>query len=106
MILSTLKMRVSPKKNKEAIDTIRTLLGWTRAQPGCINMAFYQDTNDLDDMVLIEEWKDWNSLENHIRSDAYRNILELMELSSEQPEIKFSKISSTKGMEFIEKLRD
>jgi quinol monooxygenase YgiN len=105
MILASLKIKVSQEKHKDAFDTIRAILGWTCAQPGCISMAFYQDTNDLDCMVLLEEWRDWTSLENHIRSDSYRNILELMELSSEQPEIKFSKISNTKGMEVIEKLR-
>ena len=69
------------------------------------DMELYQDTNSPNIMMLFEEWKDWESLENHIRSDTYRSILELMELSSKQPEIKFSRISSTKGMEFIEKLR-
>ncbi len=68
-------------------------------------MAFYQDTNDVDSLVLIEEWTDWTSLEIHIRSDSYRHILELTKLSSEQPEIKFLEISSSKGVEFIEKLR-
>jgi quinol monooxygenase YgiN len=68
-------------------------------------MVFYQDTNTPDIMMLFEEWKDWDSLENHIRSDTYRSILELMELSSEQPEIKLSTVSRTKGMEVIEKLR-
>ena len=105
MIIASLKIKVPQKKQKDAIDTIRAILGWTRAQPGCISMAFCQDTNDHDFMVLLEEWKDWTSLENHVRSDSYRNILELMELTSEQPEIKFSKISNTKGMEFVEKLR-
>ena len=68
-------------------------------------MTLYQDTNDPDSMVLLEEWKDWESLERHIRSESYRNILELMELSSKQPEIQLNTISSIKGMEHIEKIR-
>ena len=59
MIFATLKIKVSQEKHQDAIDTIRAILGWTCAQPGCISMAFFQDTNDLDFMVLIEEWKDW-----------------------------------------------
>ena len=55
--------------------------------------------------MLLQEWEDWDSIETHIKSDAYRSVLELMELSSEQPEIKFNSISESKGMEFIEKLR-
>lgn len=105
MIAASLKINVPVEKYRDALQTVRSILGWTCAQPGCISMVFYQDTSAPEIMMLFEEWKDWESLENHIRSDTYRNILELMELSSEQPEVKFSKISSTKGMELIEKLR-
>ena len=105
MIIAKLKISVPPNKRRSAIETIRAIIGWTSAQAGCINIAFYQDTDNPDSMILLEEWEDWGSMEKHIRSDSYWNILELMELSSEQPEIKFSKVSSTKGMEFLEKLR-
>ena len=105
MIISFLKIQVSDDKKKDAIQTVRSILGWTCAQPGCISMTLYQDTNNPGTMMLLEEWEDWSSIENHIRSDSYRSILELMELSTKQPEIKFSNISNTKGMEVIEKLR-
>jgi quinol monooxygenase YgiN len=105
VVTSFLKINVPRERKKDAIQTVRSILGWTCAQPGCINMAFYQDTNNPGTMMLLEEWEDWGSIENHIRSDSYRSILELMELSSEQPEIKFSSISNTKGLEVIERLR-
>ncbi len=105
MIIASMKITVSHEKQQSVLQTIRTILGWTCAQPGCISMTFYQDTNDPESMALLEEWKDWASIENHIRSDSYRIILELMELSSEQPEIKFYSISETTGMEVIESLR-
>lgn len=105
MIIASLKIMVSHEKQESVLQTIRSILGWTRVQPGCISMTFYQDTNDPESMVLLEEWKDWDSIENHIRSDSYRSILEFMELSSEQPEIKFYSISETTGMEVVERLR-
>ncbi len=105
MITSFLKIKVPEKKRKVAIQTVRSILGWTSAQPGCISMAFYQDTNHPETMMLLEEWEDWSSIEIHIQSDSYHSILELMELSSKQPEIKFRSFSDTKGLELIEKLR-
>ena len=105
MITSFLKIQVPDDKKKDAIQTVRSILGWTCAQPGCISMAFYQDTNHPETMMLLEEWEDWSSIENHIRSDSYRSILELIELSSERPEIKFRSVSNTKGIEVIERLR-
>ena len=105
MITSILKMSVPHWKMKDAIQTVNSILGWTRAQPGCISMAFYEDTNQPGTMMVFEEWENWPSLEKHIQSDSYRSILELMELSSEQPEIKFCRVAETKGMEVIERLR-
>ena len=105
MITSFLKIKVPHGKMKIAIQTVHSLLGWTSVQPGCISMAFYEDTNQSGTMMIFEEWENWPSLEKHIQSDSYRSILELMELSSEQPEIKFYSVADTKGMEVIERLR-
>ena len=52
--------------------------------------------------MLFEEWEDSSGIENHVRSDSYRSILELIKLSSEQSEIKFCSVSNTKGQEVIE----
>ena len=105
MIISSLKIKVSQEKYKDALDTIRSILGMTCAQPGCISMVLYQDTNDIESIILLEEWENWKSLEKHIRSESYRNILEFMELSAEQPEFKLNTIAKTEGLEVIEKLR-
>lgn len=105
MVTSLLKITVAHQKKKAAIQTVRSLLGWTGAQPGCISIAFYQDTDSPGSLMLLEEWQDWRSIENHIRSDSYRSILELMELSSTPPEIKFCSVSDIQGMEVLERLR-
>jgi len=41
----------------------------------------------------------------HIRSDEYRNLLMVLEMALEQPEIRFDIISSSTGIETIEKAR-
>jgi len=105
MVTSFLKITVPPNKKIDAIQMVRSILGWIRAQPGCISMTLYEDTDHPDSMMLLEEWEDWSSIEHHIRSDSYRSILELIELSSEPPEIKFRSVSTTKGIELIERLR-
>ncbi len=44
-------------------------------------------------------------LDHHIKSDQYRIILSLMEISGEPPEIKLNTISKTEGLEAIEVVR-
>ena len=54
---------------------------------------------------FVQKWESQEALDEYIRSDAYRKILAVMELASEQPEIKFITASHKAGMELIEDLR-
>jgi quinol monooxygenase YgiN len=84
---------------------VRPILGPTRVKPGCISAACYQDPDDPDTLALIEEWETQSDLEAHIRSDEYRNILALMDLSTRFPEVKVKTVLKTEGLEFIEAVR-
>jgi hypothetical protein len=52
-----------------------------------------------------EVWRAEEDLDLHIRSDEYRNLLMVLEMALEQPEIRFDTISSSTGIETIEKIR-
>ena len=105
MLIVLLKITVSPDKRRNALKTVRPILGPTRVKPGCISIACYQEPDDPDTLVLIEEWETQDDLETHIRSSEYRNILALMDLSTKFPEVKVKTVSKTEGLEFIEAVR-
>ena len=104
MIIVTLRMRVPGERHKQFLDSARLIAGPTKVQPGCISCGFFQDLNDPDAILFIEEWVSREGLENHIKSDAYRIVLSLMDFCGEPPEIKFSTVSATEGMEAIESM--
>ena len=105
MIIVTLRIKVPGNRRKEFLDSARLIVGPTKVQPGCIGCNFYQDLDEPDAVLLVEEWESRENLEHHIKSDSYRIILSLMELSDEAPEIKFNTISKTEGLEAIEAVR-
>ena len=105
MIIATTKIKVSPEKHYDALKTVRAILGPTRVKPGCMGIVLYQDTDDLDTMILIERWDTRKDFEDHVRSDDYRNILALIDLSTESPVIQLNTISRTEGLEAIKRLR-
>lgn len=105
MIIVTLRIKVPDERRKDFLDSARLITGPTAVQFGCISCEFYQDLNDPDAVLYVEEWQSRKSLEQHIKSDPYRIILSLMELSAEAPEIKINTISKTEGLEAIEALR-
>jgi hypothetical protein len=50
----------------------------------------------------MEEWATQKDLERHISKDSQRRILALMDLLSEQPDVRFNTVTHTAGMDLIE----
>lgn len=105
MIIFSLRIIVSPAKSNEVLDTFRLLVGPTSVEAGCIRFSFYEDLSNKNTFLLMEEWESQEDLDRHIRSEDFRKILAVMDTASEQPEIKFVKVSNTAGMELIKELR-
>ncbi|TEU05224.1 MAG: hypothetical protein E3J22_05920 [Candidatus Aminicenantes bacterium] len=105
MIIVILRLSVPSEKRSDTVRAIRSIIGPTEAQLDCTLCRVYSQTENSDSLVLLEEWKSQEGLEQHIRSDDFRTILAVMDLAIEPPEIKFVTASNTAGMELIEELR-
>ena len=106
MIMSSLCIVVPSAKRNEVVRTLNSLLGPTRAQPGCISCHIYSEVDDQNALILLEEWNSQADVDRHLRSNHYKKVLAIMDMSNTQPEIKFNTISDTKGMEAIEAARE
>jgi quinol monooxygenase YgiN len=105
MVIGTLRIPLSPARRAEVIQILRSLQGPMSAQPGCAGCHIYEEEDPEPAVVLVERWESEEALEEHIRSEAYRRILGAVELSGSPPEVCFDFVSSSKGMELIERLR-
>ena len=105
MIIATLRVKVPADQRKIFLDSARSVTGRTSVQPGCISCKFYQDMDDPDSMLLVDEWSSREEYEHHIRSDTFRVILSLIDLSAEAPEIKLNTVSQIEGLKAIEAVR-
>lgn len=105
MVLCSLKIMTAPEQRQEVLSILRHTLGPTSVQPGCISCRLFIDVEDDSVIVLMEEWKSLSALQCHLRSEQYRDVLAAMECSIERPDIRFSTISETAGLELIETAR-
>jgi quinol monooxygenase YgiN len=55
--------------------------------------------------MIEETWETQEALDRHLRSAEYRNVLIVVEMAIEKPEIRFSEFSHSTGVETIEKAR-
>jgi len=105
MIQATIRMTIPPQKSGEVLKIIRSVVELCRYNPGCLSCHLYGDLQEKNVLMLEEVWRAEEDLDLHLRSDEYRNLLLVLEMALKQPEISFDTISSSTGIERIEKAR-
>ena len=86
------------------LETIRSMIGPTSAQPGCLHCDFFGSTQNDNKLILLEKWESHEYLEQHIKSDEFRKVLAAMDAACEPPTINFYEIESAAGLELVEKV--
>ncbi len=84
---------------------LRALLSPTRVEPGCLSCHLYEDVEQPDALTLVEEWATPADVDRRLRSDSYRQLLQLMESSQRPPEVLFRVITDTRGLEAVQQAR-
>ena len=105
MIHATIRMTIPEQKIAEAMEILRSFAEQTRFDPGCISCRIYHDIQEQSVIMIEELWKSQEALYRHLRSAEYRNVLLVVEMAHEEPEIRFSAFSHSTGIETIEKAR-
>src|SRR4030043_1857270 len=95
-------MIVQPERRSDLLETMQEMLEPSRVERGCLSYRLYEDVENRNAFVLLEEWATQKDIESHIRTDNQRRLLTLMDLLSEQPEFRFNTVSHTAGMDLIE----
>ena len=105
MFLATIRMSIPSKKVSEALRILRSMAEDCRVHSGCLGCHIYQDVQE-DNVFLFEEmWSNEDDMAQHLRSEKYRSVLLVLEMALKQPEIRFDTISSSAGIEAIERAR-
>jgi quinol monooxygenase YgiN len=105
MIVGTLRILPAPDRRAEILEVLQAIQGPVRAQPGCTACHIYEEQGPEPAVVLVERWESQAALEAHLRSETYRRILGAIELSGGPPEVCFDYVSSSEGMDLIERSR-
>lgn len=105
MVNARFRIVVYPERLAEVLKTVRPIVSRMSDQPGCLGVKMYQDVDNPNAVTLVEEWSSETDLKGHIASDDFKNILAMLDLSREPPEVQFDIPSGSAGMEYIEVVR-
>lgn len=105
MVFSTIRILPWPKQRSQVIEILRSVQDLTRPLLGCAG-CWLSEEDSLDNHVrYTEQWESKEALEEHVRSELYRRVLAAIELSRQNPEVKFYFTTETRGFDLIESLR-
>ncbi len=105
MVIFTLYLEVAPSDRLSVLETIHGIIGPTAVQKGCLSCGLYSNSQNDDELILLEKWKTQQDLERHVRSDDFRKLLTVMEAAKKKPEISFITVASKAGLDLAEKIR-
>jgi quinol monooxygenase YgiN len=105
MIQARFTIFAHPIHRDELVSSFRSLIESARLDSACIDCRVYADVADPNAITLLEEWATRSDMERRMRSAAYGQLMQLMELSSRPPETLFHAIAETNGLEAIERIR-
>jgi len=105
MRIFILRFEVPSEKRDDVVKALLSITRPSEAQIDCLSCRLYSEAAESNSLVLLGEWESDKSFERFIRSNDFRQILDLVEWAKSPPDIKFFKVTNTAGLELIEVLR-
>jgi quinol monooxygenase YgiN len=105
MEIAILQIKTLPGRRQDVFDALRFIVGQVEIKPDCLKCQIYRAVNDEASFLYIEQWKTKAALQSHIQSPLYKQLLFVMELAVESPEINFYHVSNEESIDMIERLR-
>jgi len=101
MIIEQMSVSAPPGKRKQLGSALSSLIGPTQVQPGCLSCRLFQNWQDLDELLVEASWETQEDLIRHLQSDAYKQMLLMIETSRMPPVLRFSSVQDVSGLELV-----
>ena len=74
MVQSTFKL--NPENKESVTDLMKEMVRLCRKEHGCISYEYYEGITDSCQVILLQEWKDADCLQEHYRTEHMADFLE------------------------------
>lgn len=107
MVRLTIDLSASPRAADRLVAALRAQIRSTRGVPGCVDCAVWTATEDVDESIVHyeERWSNEASMEARVRSDAFTQLLEVVEGAHVAPRVEFDFVAKRLGLEYVEAVR-
>ena len=96
MIVVVGKVRTDEARRDELVRISQDVARASREEEGCLGYRIFQDTEDPDAFVFVEEWADQAALDAHFRTPHIATFMGAMPGTlAAPPDVKFHTVAST-----------
>ena len=105
MIIEMLGVSVTEEKVRELGRAFASLVGPIQVEPGCLSCRLLQSWTNPEALQMETRWESHDALMRHLKSDLYKRLLLLMELSASPPMLEFLTVNELRGLDLVEEAR-
>ena len=105
MIHATIRMELPAGRVQEAMHILGPIAERTKAERGCVECQLHRDVHEDNILIFENRWADEEHLNRHLRSEEYRELLLVMEMANNPPEVRFDTVTHSSGFETVLKAR-
>jgi quinol monooxygenase YgiN len=98
----TIQWLVPVGKTRSMTQALHVLAGSTRAEPGCVSCSVSADIGTKGVIRYSEEWESEEALRSQFGTDRFKNIIALIDDSTEAPVVEFQLPGGNRGLEYVE----
>ena len=94
-----IKMKVLPVKRRELLQTLSSIVEQVRNESGCRRAVVFQNVEDDNELLVIEEWSTQKDADAHLDSDLFTVLKGAEELMCQPPEIVINAVDQSTEFE-------
>jgi quinol monooxygenase YgiN len=105
MIILTLKLKPPLHSLQGSLNTLETSRPSIEGTAGCLEFSVTVEVPSDGAIHIVERWESEADLHRHLRSEGFKRILDLMELSLENPDLHVFHVEECSGFDVVDQVR-
>jgi quinol monooxygenase YgiN len=99
MIVVVGRVSTDPAKRAQLIEVAQKVAAASREDAGCISYRVFEDTEQPNHFVFVEEWADEDALQQHFRTPHIAEFMQAIPGTIvAPPDVKFHQIATTRDL--------
>jgi quinol monooxygenase YgiN len=105
MIIELMHVSVPQEKKQEFTKALASFVRPIQGQPGCLGCRLLQVWPGQNGLHILARWESQEYLAHYLRSQDYKRLLLLIELSATPPVVEFFDVLEIRGLDLVEQVR-